>query len=53
MINEDAALAELDAELGDPLAAGDAATEARLRKKMAEAQAEDALAELKRKMGQS
>jgi phage shock protein A len=49
-IDDDAALAEVDAMLGDPLAEGDALVEARLRESMKAAQAEAALAELKQKM---
>jgi phage shock protein A len=49
-IGEAAALAEVDAMLGDPLAEGDALVEARLRESMKRAQADDALAELKKKM---
>jgi phage shock protein A len=50
-IAKDAILAELDAELGDPLTSGDAAVEARFREKMKEAQAEVELAALKKKLG--
>ena len=49
-IDDDAALAEVDAMLGDPLAEGDAIVEARLREAMKAAQADAALAELKQKM---
>lgn len=51
VIESDAALAEVDAMLGDPLAEGDAVVEAKLREQMKRAQADDALAELKKKMG--
>ena len=50
-IDDDAALAEVDAMLGDPLADGDAVVEAKLRESMKQAVAEEALAELKKKMG--
>ena len=50
-IDDDAALAEVDAMLGDPLAEGDAVVDARLRESMKQAEAEDALAALKKKMG--
>jgi phage shock protein A len=50
-IDDQSALAEVDAMLGDPLAEGDAAVESRLRESMKQAQAEDALAALKKKMG--
>ena len=51
LIGEDAALAELEAELGDPLAAGDRQVDADLKKKLADAQADQALADLKRRAG--
>jgi phage shock protein A len=50
-IDDQAALAEVDAMLGDPLAEGDALVEQKLREKMKEAQADDALAEMKKRMG--
>jgi phage shock protein A len=49
-IDDQAALAEVDAMLGDPLDEGDALVEARLRESMKQAQADDALAALKKKM---
>jgi phage shock protein A len=49
-ISDDAALAEVDAMLADPLAERDAAVEAKLREAMKQAAAEQALAELKKKM---
>ncbi len=49
-IADDAALAEVDAMLGDPLADGDAVVEAKLRETMKQAQADQALIELKKKM---
>jgi phage shock protein A len=49
-IDDQAASAEVDSLLGDPLAEGDAAVEAKLRESMKLAQADDALAALKRKM---
>lgn len=51
-IGQDAALAEVEALVADPLAEGDAAVEARLRERLKETRAEEALAELKKKMGQ-
>ena len=49
-IDDDAALAEVEAMLGDPLGEGDAIVEAKLRETMKAAQAEQALAELKQRM---